>query len=154
MSEELLEPRFDGNKLILETASRRETYDARFLVATLLVYVAKGDGTITDDETQSMLRLIEHHFNMRSAESLELLTRAMTSIAEDPGLGSVLRELGDVMSDQEKEDTALMMVKVIAADGKATADEMEAMRTAGEIVGISAKTLQNAYDRYFAELSQ
>ena len=149
MTDDIPDPRFDGSRLILETANRRETYDARFLVAALLVYVAKGDGTITADETGRMLALVGEHFHMRSAESLELLTRAMTSIAEDPGLSSVLGELGEGLDDVAKADVAAMMIKVVAADGKVTADEMEVMRKAGEMIGISARNMHDAYDRFF-----
>lgn len=151
MTIEPIDPRFEGNQLIIETSSETEIYDSQFLVAALLVYVAKGDGSITPQESERMLQLIGDHFHLRSAESLELLTRAMASIADNPDLDSLLRELSTVLSDADKEDIAVMMMKVLAADGKADADEMEKMRAAGEIVGISERIMHSAYDRYFAE---
>lgn len=149
--DELLEPRFEGNQLIIETSNEIETYDSQFLVAVLLVYVAKADGEITQVETDRMLQLISDHFSLRSAESLDLLHRAMTDIASNPDLDSLLDNLSTVLTEGDREDVALMMVKVLAADGKADADEMERMREAGSIVGISARTMHLAYDRYFAE---
>ena len=149
--DEPIDPRFEGNQLIIETSSDTEIYDAQFLVAALLVYVAKGDGTISPEETGRMLQLIGDHFHLRSAQSLEVLHRAMTSIAENPDLDSLLAQLGGMLSPQDKEDVAVMMMKVIAADGRTDADEMEKMRKAGEIVGISARIMHRAYDRYFAE---
>ena len=119
----------------------------------MLVYVAKGDGVISADETASMLQLVGDHFHLRSSESLEVLNRAMTSIAENPDLDSLLRQLSTILSDADKEDVAVMMLKVIASDGKRDAREMETMRSAGEIVGISASTMHKAYDRFFAETS-
>ncbi len=151
MNEEPIDPRFEGNLLIIETSTETEVYDAQFLVAALLVYVAKGDGVITSQESERMLQLIGDHFHLRSAESLELLTRAMASIAENPDLDSLLRQLSTILSETDKEDVAVMMMKVLAADGRTDADEMEKMRAAGEIVGISARIMHNAYDRYFAE---
>ena len=115
------EPRFDGNQLIIETTSEFETYDAQFLVAALLVNVAKSDGAIVPEETARMLELISEHFSLRSAESLELLRRAMTDIAENPDLDGLLGQLGASLDDADREDIALMMVKVLAADGKASA---------------------------------
>lgn len=153
MIEEPIDPRFEGNLLIIETSSETEVYDAQFLVAALLVYVAKGDGVITPQESERMLQLISDQFHLRSAESLELLTRAMASIAENPDLDSLLRQLSTILSDADKEDVAVMMMKVLAADGRTDADEMEKMRAAGEIVGISARIMHSAYDRYFAETS-
>ena len=151
MVEEPIDPRFEGNQLIIETSNETEVYDAQFLVAALLVYVAKGDGTISPQESGRMLELIGEHFHLKNAQSLELLHRAMTSIAENPDLENLLKELSTMLSEHDKEDVAVMMMKVVAADGRRDADEMEKMRKAGEMVGISARIMHNAYDRYFAE---
>jgi uncharacterized tellurite resistance protein B-like protein len=149
--EDPLEPRFEGNQLVIETGQETETYDCQFLVAVLLVYVAKADGDITAEETGRMLELIGDHFRLRSAESLELLRRAMTDIAENPDLDSLLRELSTMLTDKDRQEVALMMVKVLAADGKSDAEEMERMREAGSLVGIRARIIHDAFDRYFAE---
>jgi len=71
-----VEPRFEGSTLVIETSSGPETYDSQFLVAALLVFVAKGDGDISEKETERMLQLVEEHFHLQSSESLALLTRA------------------------------------------------------------------------------
>lgn len=149
--DEPIEPRFEGNQLIIETCNEVETYDSQFLVAVLLVYVAKADGEINQVESNRMLELISEHFSLRSAESLDLLHRAMTDIASNPDLDSLLSQLGTMLSESDREDVALLMVKVLAADGKADADEMERMRDAGSLVGISAAAMHRAYNRYFAE---
>ena len=39
---------FDGSQLILSSKGKRESYDARLLISTLLVYVAKSDGNISE----------------------------------------------------------------------------------------------------------
>jgi len=146
-----VEPRFEGATLVIETSSGPETYDSQFLVAALLVFVAKGDGSISDNESQKMLQLIEEHFHLHSAESLELLSRAITDLAENPDLNSLLRELSNVLTPQEKEDIAVMLLKVIAADGRRDVDEMEMMNVAAEIIGISAESRHKAFERYFEE---
>ncbi|MGH8223027.1 MAG: TerB family tellurite resistance protein [Woeseiaceae bacterium] len=151
MTEGPVESRFEGSTLVVETAGGTETYDAQFLVAALLVFVAKGDGTISEMETQKMLALIEEHFELRSAESLALLTRAMTTLAENPGLSKLLRQLSTVLSVDEKVDIAVMLLKVVAADGRKDAEEMEHLRFAAEIVDITPDILHQAFDRYFAE---
>ncbi len=144
-------PRFEGSTLVIETGSETETYDSRFLIAVLLVCVAQGDGTISENETQKMLQLIGEHFNLESAESLALIMRAMTNLADNPDLNNILRQLSTVLDDQEKEDVAIMLLKVVAADGKADADEMEMVSTAGEIINITPEIMHKAFDRYFAE---
>ena len=151
MIEDPVEPRFEGTTLVIETTSGPETYDSQFLVAALLVFVAKGDGAISDKETQKMLQLVEEHFHLHSAESLELLSRAITDLAENPDLSSLLRKLSNVLTPSEKEDIAVMLLKVIAADGRRDVDEMEMMNVAAEIIGISGESRHKAFEKYFAE---
>lgn len=151
MIDEPVEPRFEGATLIIETCNETEVYDAQFLVAALLVYVAKSDGAISAMETEKMLQLVGEQFRLQSSESLALLTRAMTGLAENPDLAGLLRQLGTVLTDAQKEDVAIMLMKVLAADGATNADEMETMNAAAEIVAISPETMHRAFDRYFAE---
>lgn len=150
MSEEV-ETRFDGATLVIETSGETEIFDSQFLVAALLVYVAKGNGSISGEESYKMLELVGEHFHLESSESLELLSRAMRSLAENPDLSSLLKQLSTDLSDEQKEDVAIMLMKVIAADGHTDGDEMEAMTAAGEIIDISPQALHHAFERYFAE---
>ena len=151
MIEDPVEPRFEGSTLVIETTSGPESYDSQFLVAALLVFVAKGDGNISEDEVKKMLQLVSEHFHLESGESLALLNRAMGDLADNPDLVGLLKELSKVLSPTEKEDIAVMLLKVIAADGIRDVDEMEMMNVAAEIIDISAETRHSAFDRYFAE---
>ena len=151
MIEDTVEPRFEGATLVIETSSGPETYDSQFLVAALLVLVAKGDGNISEKETEKMLQLVGEHFHLHSGESLALLNRAMSDLAENPDLDSLLRELSHMLTPEEKEEIAIMLLKVVAADGNRDADEMEMLNIAAEIIEVSAETRHNAFERYFAE---
>lgn len=151
MSDTIITSTLDGNVLVVETSDGVLTYDSKFLVAALLIYVARGSGTIEPEESTKMLELIEIHFKLQGSESLELLTRAMSEMAERPDLGASLAELGSTLSDQEKEDIALMALKVIAADGRREVAEMEQFSTAVQAAGISPEIVHRAFDRYFAE---
>ena len=151
MIEELIEPRFDGSNLIIETGNETEVYDSQFLVAALCIFVAKSDGQISEDETEKMLELVGQHFHLESSESLSLLTRAMADFADNPDLTSLLRQLSTVLTAQEKEDVAVMLLKVVAANGRKEAEEMEALSTAAEIIDISPDLVHNAFDRYFED---
>ncbi len=154
MIKKLLEPRFEGAQLIIETSNETEVYDSQFLVAALLVSVAKGDGHISEMETDKMLQLVGEHFHLRSSESLELLTRAMSNLAENPDLSSLLVELSTVLTSADKEDVAVMLLKVVAADGRQDAEEMEMLSKAAEIIEISPESMHNAFDRYFDDKSR
>ncbi len=148
---ETKESRLEGDELIRETQSSTEAYDAKFLVAALLVFVAKGDGNISGAETAAMIELVNEHFDLQSAESLSLLTNAMEDIAEKPDFENLLRGLAPLLSEAEKEEAALMMLKVVAADGQRDTEEMAKIRAAAELIGIPADRLHRAYDRYFEE---
>ncbi len=142
---------FIGNSLVVETDHGTETYDAPFLVAALMILIAKGDGRIEPEESAEMIDLVEEHFHLESAESLELLTRAMTEMADSPDLGPLLSEFGRSLSDQEKEDIAVMALKVIAADGHRDVAELEQFNLALDAIRTSAEVKHRAFDRYFEE---
>ncbi len=153
MTEDRTITRFEGTQLIVETGNDREVYDAQFLVAALLVSIANSDGEISAIETEKMLQLVGDHFELRSSESLELLTGAMEKLAENPDLTGILQELASVLTSVDKEDVALMMYKVVAADGREGVEEMDTLAAAAELIGIPPGSLQAARARFFAEKS-
>jgi uncharacterized tellurite resistance protein B-like protein len=151
MSDIIKTTKLEGTELIIETSDGVEVYDSKFLVAALLVFVAQGSGSIEPEESAKMIDLIEEHFKLQGAESLELLTRAMSELAEKPEIADHLVTLGQSLSDQQKEDIAVMALKVIAADGRREFAEMENFSRAVEAVGVSPDIVHRAFDRYFAE---
>ena len=151
MSDTIKSKRLEGTLLIVETKDGTETYDSKFLVAALLIFVAQGSGTIEPEESAKMIDLIEEHFKMEGGESLELLTRAMSEISENPELRQALADLGPTLTDADKEDIAVMALKVIAADGRRQVAEMEKFNEAVEAIDISPEIVHRAFDRYFAE---
>ena len=151
MSDTIKSKRLEGTQLIVETRYGTKIYDSKFLVAAFLIYIARGSGRIEPEESAKMIDLIELHFQMQGAESLELLTRVMTDMAENPDLAQALVDLAPTLTEQDKEDIALMALKVIAADGRREVAEMEKFNEAVEAIGISPDIVHRAFDRYFAE---
>ena len=148
---DLMVSRLEGTKLIIETSTGVEEYDSQFLVAALLVYVARGSGQIEPEEAAKMIDLIEEHFQLQGAGSLELITSAMTEMLERPQLASVLIDLAPTLSDSDKEKIALMALKVVAADGHRHFAEMEQFNRAMEAIQVSPEIIHKAFDQYFAE---
>ena len=151
MSDTIRTSTLRGNKLVVETKFGVRVYDHHFVAAALLIYVSRGSGRIEPEESAAMIELIREHFNIQGAESLDLLTRAMTEMSEDPELGAELAKLGQSLAESEKEDIAVMALKVIAADGKREFEEMQQFNTALEAIGALPETIHRAFDRYFAE---
>ena len=125
MSTEIMGSRVEGSTLIVETDDGIETYDPRFLVAALLIYVARGSGQIEPEESSQIIDLLEEEYSLDAAESLELVTRALSELADKPALGNLLLDLAPTLSDDDKEDVAVMGLKVVAADGQRQFSEME-----------------------------
>ena len=151
MSSDIIGSRIDGDRLFVETADGVDEYDTQFLVAALLVDVARSSGQIAPEESAQMIDLLEEQFHLQGPESLELLTRAMTEMIEKPQLGSLLSDLAPTLSDSDKEEIALMALKVAAADGQRRFREIEHFNRAMDAVGISAEIIHKAHDRYFSE---
>jgi len=151
MSTEILASRLEGTTLVVETAEGVETYDSQFLVAALLIYVARGSGQIEPEESALIIDLIEAKFNLEAAASLELVTRALSELSDKPGLANLLLELGPMLSADDKEDVALMGLQVVAADGQRQFSEMEQYKRAMTAIGISPEIVHRAFDRYFEQ---
>lgn len=149
MSSEILASRIVGSTLIVETDDGEERYDERFLVAAILIYVARGGGRIEPEESAQIIDLIEEHFKLQGAESLELITRALEETTDKPALAELLVDLAPTLSEAEKEDIAFMGLKVIAADGRHKASELEQFSKAMSAMGISPDIVHRAFDRYF-----
>ena len=151
MSDTIRSKRLEGSHLVIETVDGVETYDAKFLVAALLIFIAQGSGSIAPEESAKMIDLIKDHFQLQGSESLELLTRAIEEMSEHPRLGDALVDLAPTLTEADKEDIALMALKVIAADGRREVSEMEKFNETVDRLGISPDTVHRAFDRYFAE---
>jgi uncharacterized tellurite resistance protein B-like protein len=152
MSEEdVFISRIEGAKLVVETADGVEEYDSKFLVAALLVYIARSSGHIDSQESDKMIELIGEHFQIPGAEALEIITHAMHEMDDKPQLIEAVLELESTFSDPEKEAMAVMALKVIAADGRREFAEMEQFKQAMEALQISPEIVNKAFNQFFTE---
>ena len=148
---EKISSRFEGMQFVVETEKEAKVYELEYLVAVMLVAVAKSDGRIDQSESDKMLQLVSEYFHLRSSTSLDLLARAVRELAENPDLGQMLRGWSTVLSSADKEDIAVMMLKIVAADGNRDAEEMNMLSKAAAIIDISPESLHLAFSRYFSE---
>lgn len=151
MTNEILSSKLEGNTLIIETSEGTKTYDTKFVVAGLLVFVARGSGQIEPEESAKIVALIQDYFGMKGGEALELITTVMSDLADNPALAEPLVDLGVSLSDGDKEDIALMGLKVIAADGHRDVAEMEQFNFAMGALGVAPEVVHRAFGRYFSE---
>lgn len=149
--EDVFISRLEGAKLVVETADGVEEYDAKFLVAVLLVFIARSSGNIDSQESEKMIELIGEHFQISGAEALEVITHAIHELDDNPLLIEAVLELESTFSDSEKEAMAIMSLKVIAADGRREFAEMEQFKMAMEALQISPDTVTRAFNEFFKE---
>lgn len=151
MTNKIISSKIEGKTLIVETSEGTKTYDSKFLVAGLLVFVARGSGQIEPEESAKIIALIQDYFHLQGSESLELITTVMSELADNFELAEPLVDFGASLSDGDKEDIALMGLKVVAADGRRDVAEMEQLNFAMAAIGIAPEIVHRAFDRYFSE---
>ncbi|HEX5787919.1 MAG TPA: TerB family tellurite resistance protein [Woeseiaceae bacterium] len=151
MTDRNLQHSFSGGQVVLETADGPVSYDSKLLIAATLIFIAKGSGRIEPQESGVMLELLREYCGATGAEGLDLLTQAITELAERPTLQAALATFARSLPDPGKEDLAYMALRVIAADGRREAAEMAQFRAAVEAAGIHPEIVHRAFDRFFAE---
>lgn len=130
-------PRFEGSDLVVGSDQDTKTYDAKFLISVLLVYVAKGDGEIAGSETDRMIDIISKRFDASGAEAMGLLTDAVRTFTDGGDLVDKLRGISKELSEAECKDIFGMLLEVIMADGALADGEVRTVEFAGKILGLS-----------------
>jgi uncharacterized tellurite resistance protein B-like protein len=137
-------PEFEGALLVTRSGTDRDCVDATALISTLLVYTAKGDGSISHGETGEMLRHLSSHLGKENAEALEHLAAAVMSLANDQDIALRLRQIGDGLSGEEKEKVFSMVLDIALADGKVHTGEERAINFAGQVLGLTQNRIFSA----------
>ena len=130
-------PKFEGTNLVVGKEGEAAVYDAKFLISTLLVYVAKGDGHIDSSETNRMIDIISTHFDASGAETMGLLTDAARTFADRDNLVDKLRNISKELSEDQCNEVFDMLLEVMMADGELPEREIFAVEFAGKILGLS-----------------
>lgn len=133
--------RFEGSNLIVGAREQSESYDARYLISTLLVYVAKSDGEISEQESNRMIDLLSTQLEMPGPEALQRLRDAIMTLSDDVDIVSRLRGIAQGLSDEQKFEVLWMMVDVMAVDENLEPGEMDAVTFGGQILGLSLDTI-------------
>jgi uncharacterized tellurite resistance protein B-like protein len=136
--------RFEGARLLYDAGGETDTCDATFLISTLLVFVAKGDGAISELETGKMLDVLASHLGAGNAEALQSLSAAVMTLANDKEIALKLREVGQDLSPAETEEVFDLMLEIAAVDDELDTGEAEAIKFAGQILGLSQDRIYSA----------
>ena len=139
----------EGDKLVVTAAPRGSFFDPRFLVAALLEHVALGDGVICDAEASAMVSLVADHFGLERPVAEKKLSQALALYASNLDLVRVGDVLRDTLASAERVDVLVMLLEVIAADGRQGSDELAAFDEVAAILSVSSDERHTAFSLYF-----
>ena len=138
-----------GDQLVVTETPREAFFDPRFLVAALLHHVADGDGVVCEAETREMIDLVAAHFRLDKSRAEQKFTQALALYSSNLDLHKVGAVLGGILSPEEREEVLLMLLQVIAADGRQGSDELAALDEVATCLSISEAERHAAFSRYF-----
>ena len=118
-----------------------ESYDARSLISTLLVYVAKSDGEISEQESNRMIDLLCTQMDIPRPEALERLRDAIMVLSDDENIMTRLQDVARGLSDEQKFEILWMMLDIMSVDNVMQRSESEAVAFAGQILGLPLDTI-------------
>lgn len=139
----------EGERLTVTTSKHRSFFDPRYLIAALLDHVAQGDGEICDDEARVMVDMVARHFALDADGAEQKLNHALNLYSRTMDLLAVGEILSAILESGEREEVMLMLLEVVAADGKQGADELRAVDDVAAVLGITAEERHSAFQRYF-----
>ncbi|MEH6586405.1 MAG: TerB family tellurite resistance protein [Halioglobus sp.] len=143
----------EGDKLVVTATPRNMFFDPRFLIAALLEHVARGDGVICDAETRSMIDLVAEHFDLDKSRAEQKFTHALALYSRTMDLAKVGAVLSEILPSTERQEVLVMLLQVIAADGRQGSDELEALDEVVAVLSITQDEKHAAFSQYF-ELKQ
>jgi uncharacterized tellurite resistance protein B-like protein len=104
-----------GEKSYAETASNPEERQ-QLALASLLVEMARADFDESKDEQSRIIDLLAGHFELTSAEALELLNRARNALDESVCLFDFTRALHESLDPEQKAAVIRLLWQVALAD--------------------------------------
>jgi uncharacterized tellurite resistance protein B-like protein len=114
-----------------------EHYSGVFLVAALLIYVSKGDGAISSQESDEMLATMTTHLSISNAEALENLRKAIMVLPDDRHSAAKLRSIAHELSLSERRQLLQLMFNIAGVDGDHHTGELVSINMAAKVLGLS-----------------
>jgi uncharacterized tellurite resistance protein B-like protein len=128
---------FDGSNFITNTNSGNVSLDVTFLIASLLVYAAKGDGSISQPETDKMIETLCTRLDVGNAEAMDQLSTAVMHLADGGNFTLELQRLTPDLSQDERESMLAMILEIVMVDGELDPGEYQVVVHAGQILRLS-----------------
>jgi len=106
-------------------------------LASLLVEMARADFDETQDEHGLIIDLLVRHYELTSAEALELLNKARLTNDKAVCLFDFTRALHDSLDEQQKHDVIRLLWQVAMSDNKLDKYEDYLVRKVADLLYVS-----------------
>lgn len=128
---------FDGSQFVVNTGTENVAVDATFLIASLLVSAAQGDGAISQLESEKMVDTLCSRLGMRDGEAMRHLCSAVMHVTVDQDITLKLHQISRDLSESEREAVFAMVLDIVMVDGRIDHGESAAVTSAGHILRLS-----------------
>lgn len=118
-------------------------------IADLLAIVATSDGSVSTEEIERLVVILQRAFGLGDGSALDLITNAIHDTPADHDPGRHLHSLASALRKDQKEDLIVMLLEVISADGIKEARELEILSDTAVALRIPDDAMDRAYRRYF-----
>ena len=132
--------------------SRPKKDELQAAAAALLVEAACMDGNFDDQERESIISLMEQHFNLNNEESLTLISEAEKIIENAGDLYAFTRVIKDRYEPEQRIKMVEMLWEVAFADGNVDHFESNLISRISGLIFVSDRDRGGARKRVMARL--
>lgn len=124
-------------RLVRPTPDPLSDSDARLALVSLLVRIAKSDGSYAQAERDTILRISQKRFCISDSEAVVLLTEAEDVEAQAPDTVRFTRAIKDAVAYEDRLGVIEALWDVVLADGVRDPEEDALLRLAASLLGVS-----------------
>ncbi len=125
-----------GDKAYAETATNPQERQ-ELALASLLVEMARADFDEADEEQNRIIELLADHFELTSAEALNLLNRAQNALNDSVCLFDFTRALHESLDAEQKAQVIRLLWEVALADNTLNKYEDYLVRKVADLLYVS-----------------
>jgi len=135
---------FEGSQFVFNAGAGEVSVDATFLIASLLVFAAEGDGSISQLESEKMVDTLCSRLGMCDGEAMRHLCSAVMHVTVDEDIVLRLHQIARNLSQAEKEAVFSMVLDIVTVDGQIDPGESLAVKSAGHILKLPQARINSA----------
>lgn len=115
--------------------------DLRIATCALFLEIANIDDEFSDEERESILRIIRQEYGLSEDHAIELARRAMSQLEGSIDLWGFTNLINENYSEDEKQRVVELLWRVVYADGKLDKHEDYLMHKVAQLLRLSNKQM-------------